>query len=116
MAYAVNTYVSIAKSKADIEEMIQKAGASQFVSGYKDNLAVIGFSLADRQIRFVLPLPDVNSLEFQLTITKRESCHWSQCADESAVIAYTLQNAKIVDIYKHMFVFAYVLWYTRFII
>ena len=53
------------------------------------------------------------NLQPQLTITKRESCHWSQCADESAVIAYTLQNAKTVDICKHMFVFAYVLWYTR---
>lgn len=58
MAYAEKTSVSVAKSKADIEELIRKAGAGQFVSGYKENIAVIGFSLSDRQIRFVLPLPD----------------------------------------------------------
>lgn len=58
MAYAEKTSVSVAKSKADIEELIQKAGAGQFVSGYKDGIAIIGFSLADRQIRFSLPLPD----------------------------------------------------------
>ena len=51
MAYAEKTNVTVAKSKADIEELIQKAGAGQFVSGYKDNMAVIGFSLDDRQIR-----------------------------------------------------------------
>ncbi len=72
MTYAVNTSVSIAKSKADIEELIQKAGASQFVSGYRDNLAVIGFSLSDRQIRFVLPLPEKNSPEFQLTPGRKQ--------------------------------------------
>ena len=75
MAYAVNTSVSIAKTKADIEELIQKAGASQFVSGNRDNLAVIGFSLSDRQIRFVLPLPEKNSPEFSLLLagSKREA-------------------------------------------
>lgn len=72
MTYAVNTSVSIAKSKADIEELIQKAGASQFVSGNRDNLAVIGFSLSDRQIRFVLPLPEKNSPEFQLTPGRKQ--------------------------------------------
>lgn len=58
MAYAEKTSVSVAKTKADIEEMVQKYGADQFISGYRDDIAVIGFSLADRQIRFVLPLPD----------------------------------------------------------
>lgn len=33
MTYAQNTTVSISKTKADIEEMLQKAGADQFVSG-----------------------------------------------------------------------------------
>lgn len=55
MSYAENTSVSVTKTKADIEELIIKAGAGQFLSGYKENMAVIGFSLANRQIRFVLP-------------------------------------------------------------
>ena len=57
MAYAEKTTVSVAKTKADIEELVQKYGADQFISGYRGDLAVIGFSMADRQIRFILPLP-----------------------------------------------------------
>lgn len=102
MAYAVNTSVSIAKSKADIEEMIQKAGASQFVSGYRDNLAVIGFSLADRQIRFVLPLPDVNSLEFQLTPGRKQKrskaqayAAWEQACRSKWRSLYLVIKAKL---------------------
>lgn len=67
MAYAEKTSVSVSKTKADIEDLIQKAGAEQFVSGYKENMAVIGFSLANRQIRFVLPLPDKQDKSFWYT-------------------------------------------------
>lgn len=62
MAYAEKTSVSVSKTKADIEELIQKAGAEQFVSGYKDNMAIISFALNNRQIRFILPLPDKTDL------------------------------------------------------
>ena len=51
MAYAEKTSISVARTKADIEELIQKAGAGQFVSGFKEDMAVIGFSLSDRQIQ-----------------------------------------------------------------
>lgn len=71
MAYAEKTSVSVVKTKADIEELIQKAGAGQFVSGYKEDVAVIGFSLADRQIRFILPLPDKNDSKFWYTPERR---------------------------------------------
>lgn len=65
------TSVSVSKTKADIEDLIQKAGAGQFVSGYKENMAVIGFSLANRQIRFVLPLPDKQDQKFWFTPERR---------------------------------------------
>lgn len=71
MAYAEKTSVSVSKTKADIEDLIQKAGAGQFVSGYKENMAVIGFSLANRQIRFVLPLPDKQEQKFWFTPERR---------------------------------------------
>ena len=71
MAYAEKTSVSVSKTKADIEDLIQKAGAGQFVSGYKENMAVIGFSLANRQIRLVLPLPDKQEQKFWFTPERR---------------------------------------------
>ena len=48
MAYAEKTTVSVAKTKADIEELIIRAGATQFVSGFKGNAAMIGFVLGNR--------------------------------------------------------------------
>lgn len=71
MAYAEKTSVSVGKTKADIEELIQKAGAGQFVSGYKENMAVIGFTLGNRQIRFILPIPDKADKKFWYTPERR---------------------------------------------
>lgn len=71
MAYAEKTSVSVSKTKADIEDLIQKAGAGQFVSGFKDNMAVIGFSVDNRQIRFILPLPDKADEKFWYTPERR---------------------------------------------
>lgn len=67
MAYAEKTTVSTQKSKADIEEMLLKHGADQFISGFKGNIAIIGFTMSNRQIRFVLPLPDRNEPRFLYT-------------------------------------------------
>lgn len=67
MAYAEKTSVSVAKTKADIEEMVQRYGADQFVSGYKADTAVIGFFMDGRQIRFILPLPDKQAREYWYT-------------------------------------------------
>lgn len=67
MSYAENTNISVARTKADIEELVLKAGASQFISGINEDIAVIGFTLDARQIRFVLPLPDRNSKEYWYT-------------------------------------------------
>lgn len=35
MAYAEKTSISVSRTKADIEDLVQKHGADQFVSGYK---------------------------------------------------------------------------------
>lgn len=69
MAYAEKTSVSVAKTKADIEELIQKYGADQFISGYRNDVgvAVIGFTMSGIQIKFILPLPDKNNKEYWYT-------------------------------------------------
>lgn len=67
MAYAEKTTVSVARTKENIEELVQTHGAEQFVSGYKANMAVIGFTMSGRQIRFLLPLPDKSAKEFWYT-------------------------------------------------
>ena len=63
MRYASDTQVPVAKSKAEIEALLARYGADQFVSGWhqpgkgEGARAVIGFRVANRQVRFELPLP-----------------------------------------------------------
>jgi len=54
MAYAEKTTVPVSKSRMEIEELIRKHGAGQFVSGYSGDKVMIGFSAAGRQVRFIV--------------------------------------------------------------
>lgn len=62
--YAAKTSVPVEKSRAEIERTLQRYGASAFMYGRDGDKAVIGFMLAQRQIRFVLPLPDRADVKF----------------------------------------------------
>jgi hypothetical protein len=70
--YAANTEVPSDRSRAEIERTLRRYGASAFAYGWEGNRAQIGFKLADRQIKFTLPLPDPEAGEFTLTPTGRE--------------------------------------------
>lgn len=54
--YAVKTAVPIERSRAEIEKLIQKYGADQFVSGWNANAATVGFRMENRFVQFRLPL------------------------------------------------------------
>lgn len=102
MAYAEKTSVSVSRTKADIEDLIQRYGADQFVSGYRDNMAVIGFSIAGRQIRFVLPLPDKSAREYWYTPGRGqrrtdEAAHtaWEQACRSRWRALYLIVKAKM---------------------
>jgi hypothetical protein len=62
--YASKTEVPVTKTKAEIEAIVERYGAGQFLSGWVENRAVIGFTMAGRQIKFVLPMPDKNDPAF----------------------------------------------------
>jgi hypothetical protein len=57
MAYAENTSVPVERSKAEIEKLLTRYGATSFLHGWQADRAIVGFVLAGRQVRFVLPLP-----------------------------------------------------------
>lgn len=67
MAYAEKTNVSAEKSRAEIEKTLLRYGADQFMYGWDDNRAVIGFRMAGRQVKFLLTMPDKNDSKFTLT-------------------------------------------------
>jgi hypothetical protein len=65
LAYAKNTEVSTARSKAEIEATVERYGASQFLSGWSnDGRAMIGFTMDGRQVRFLLNMPDPQEKRF----------------------------------------------------
>jgi len=67
--YAQNTEVSADRSRAEIEKTVSKYGATEYGYGWQAGQAVIMFTLSDRQMRFILSLPDRE--EFRLTPTGR---------------------------------------------
>ena len=69
MAYAEKTSVSTEKSRAEIERTLQKYQADQFMYGWDAERALVGFRMADRQIKFVLQMP--SRAEKRFTHTER---------------------------------------------
>jgi len=55
--FAEGTVVPVERSRAEIERIVVRYGAEQFISGWEHGRAVIGFRCKDRLVRFELPLP-----------------------------------------------------------
>lgn len=75
--FASDTSVPVERSKAEIEKLLARYGASQFASGWDDEgrAAHLGFRIENRTIRFLLPLPDKAADEFTLTPAGRRKRH-----------------------------------------
>lgn len=63
--FARNTEVPVERSRAEIEGLLVKYGASEFHSGWMVNAAQVGFRLKDLYIRFVLPIPTKGDPKFK---------------------------------------------------
>ena len=70
--YASQTDVTPDRSRAEIERTLQRYGASGFMYGWQGTRAIVGFQMHNRNLRFELVLPDIDSDEFSLTETGRE--------------------------------------------
>ena len=69
--YAEQTSVSVERSKAEIEAILDRYGAEAFQYGRNQDKAVIEFICRNRRVRFVLPLPRRDADEFTKTPTKQ---------------------------------------------
>lgn len=68
--YAANTSVSSELSRLEIEKTLIRYGADNFAYASQKGRAFIGFTMNDRQIKFILPLPEIE--EFRYTPTGRD--------------------------------------------
>lgn len=74
--YASNTSVSSELSRLEIEKTLIRYGADNFAYATSSGKALIGFTMNDRQIKFILPLPTKE--EFSKTPTGRARTENSQ--------------------------------------
>lgn len=65
--FAQSTSVSVEKSKAEIEGLLSRYGATAFASGWQAGRAQIQFEAQGRRIRFILPLPAQNEKRFTMS-------------------------------------------------
>lgn len=65
--YAQNTAVSAEKSRGEIERTLVRYGATGFMYGWQGQQAMVAFQIADRHMRFLLPMPDPEADEFWKT-------------------------------------------------
>lgn len=68
--YAADTSVSTERSRSEIERTLRRWGADQFMYGWTDRAAIVGFVMQSRQVKFVVPMPDRNAREFTHTPTR----------------------------------------------
>jgi hypothetical protein len=62
--FAKGTSVPVSRSRAEIEAMLSRCGATSFASGWSGNDATIVFECQGRRVRFDLPLPNVDDRRF----------------------------------------------------
>jgi len=79
VVYAENTSVPISKSKNEIERIVTKYGADQYITAWdqKSGKGFIQFRCEGIYIKFEMTVPDINDDKFKLTDTGRERS-WSQ--------------------------------------
>ena len=69
--YANTTSVSSEASRAEIERTLRRYGADGFAYAAKAGMAMIGFTYRGKQVRFLLPLPDIHADEYRFTPARK---------------------------------------------
>lgn len=94
--YAKNTSVSVEKSRAEIESILSRYGASAFAYANNNSKAMIQFQADGRRVMFVLQLPDKKEKRFTHT---RGGKGYSEWTDE---YAYKLWEKACRQIWRAM--------------
>lgn len=86
--YAELTNVSAGTTRNEIERLLDKHGAKAFVSGWDrdQQMASVMFDLADRRIRFTLPLPGKSDRRFTQTPTGRNRTSAAAAAEHDQAV------------------------------
>jgi hypothetical protein len=88
--FAEGTTVTVEKSRAEIESVVRKYGATEFTSGWTGEQAGLEFKANGRRVRFVLTMPDQAWAKALLMKSKRPVYYNANFIPAAAI-------AKVVD-------------------
>lgn len=74
--FAENTRVSVERSRAEIERVIIRYGASKLATLYEGDRAMMAFEVEGHRVRFVLPSPDRNVYKRPDSFEKEQRRLW----------------------------------------
>lgn len=70
--FAASTSVPVERTRQEIESVLRRYGADQFVSGWEHGRAMLGFRVHDRMVRFELPLPKESDYKWKWNATEAQ--------------------------------------------
>lgn len=73
--YAQSTAVTSERSRNEIEKTLSRYGATGFAYGWQGDVAILGFQMKGRAIKFALPMPARESREFTHTEARGTKRH-----------------------------------------
>lgn len=78
MAYADKTRVPVSQSRAEIEKILERHKAKQYGTAVDYDLLIarVQFKLADRVVRFTIPLPDKKKVGDGVRFERAERQRW----------------------------------------
>jgi hypothetical protein len=72
--FAEKTSVTIERSRAEIEGILRRHGATAFGHRWNEEMAIIEFAAHDRVVRFTLPLPPRDKFKTRIVRNHRQAC------------------------------------------
>lgn len=70
MTYASKSRVPVDRSRSEIERLLAKHGADQFINGWEADRAMIGFRMNGRYVRLTIPLKGGRNKEATAQLTR----------------------------------------------
>ena len=67
MAYAQDTSVPVNRTRLDIESLLKKTGATEYIQGNSENKQAIAWTLKGKRYRITMVIPDIDSKKVILT-------------------------------------------------
>jgi hypothetical protein len=104
VTYAHETNVPVAKSRAEIEQLVRRAGAHTFGVMETEGTAQVIFAMKDRRVMFELPLPTLSSFSkktdrrgFYLNDAKKRELWEQACRSPWRALCLAIK-AKLVSV------------------